>query len=104
MGDLSKKMGEIPLPRINPDLMRCDQKVLCRISFGEIHGIKIFVSRSSDLIEGHWGCEKHAAMLGCLCKALLRVEGETHLQIEKLEIRVVIKYFCKKGMPSKGSS
>ena len=25
-------------------------------------------------------CEKHAVMLGCLCKALLRDEGATHLQ------------------------
>ena len=32
-------------------------------------------------------------MLGCLCKALLR-----HIcKKEKLEIRAVIKYFCKKG-------
>ena len=30
-------------------------------------------------IEGHWECEKHAVMLGCLCKALLREEGATHL-------------------------
>ena len=36
-------------------------------------------------------------MLVCLCKALLREEGATH----KLEIRAVIKYFCKKGMPPK---
>ena len=40
-------------------------------------------------------------MLGCLCKALLRKDGATHLQNEKLEIRAVIKYFCKKGMPPK---
>ena len=42
-----------------------------------------------DLIEGHWECEKHAVMLSYICK------------IEKLEIRVVIKYFCKKGMALK---
>ena len=40
-------------------------------------------------------------MLGCLCKACLREDGATHLQMEKLEIRAVIKYFCKKGMPPK---
>ena len=40
-------------------------------------------------------------MLGCLCKALLREEGATLCQIEKLEIRAVIKYICKKGMPPK---
>ena len=42
--------------------------------------LKSFVSRSFDLIEGHWECEKHAAILGCLCKAPLREEGATHLQ------------------------
>ena len=36
-------------------------------------------------------------MVGCLCKSLLREEGLTHLQ--NGEIRVVIKFFCKKGMP-----
>ena len=40
-------------------------------------------------------------MLGCLCKALLREDVATHLQNEKLEIRSVIKYFFKKGMPPK---
>ena len=34
----------------------------------------------------------HAAMLGCLCKILLREEDATHLQIGELEIRAVIKY------------
>ena len=47
---------------------------------GEIHLIKIFVSRSFDLIEGLWECEKHAVMVGFLCKALLREEGVTHLK------------------------
>ena len=51
---------------------RCDQKVLDPICFGEINQIKIFVSWSFDLIEGHWKCEKHYIMLGCLCKPLLR--------------------------------
>ena len=41
-----------------------------KMCFGEIHLIKSFVSRSFDLIEGHWECKKHAVMLGCLCKAL----------------------------------
>ena len=59
----------------------------------------MFVSRSFDLIEGHWECEKHAIRLGCLiCKALLREGG---CKFEKLEIRAVIKYFCKKGMSPK---
>ena len=40
-------------------------------------------------------------MLGCLCKALLREEGAIDLQNRKLEIRAVIKYFCKKGMSPK---
>ena len=40
----------------------------------------MFVSRSFDLIEGHWECERHAVMPGCLCQALLREEGVTHLQ------------------------
>ena len=36
-------------------------------------------------------------MLGCLCKEILR-----HIcKIEKLEIRAVIKYFCKKSLPPK---
>ena len=42
--------------------------------------MKSFVSRSFDLIEGHWYCEKHAVMLCCLSKALLRDDGATHLQ------------------------
>ena len=45
-----------------------------------IDRIVIFVSWSFDLIEGHWECEKHAVMLGCLCKTLLREEGATQLQ------------------------
>ena len=60
--------------------MRCDQKDLGRICFGKIHLIKIFVSLSFNLIEGYWECKKHAVMLGCLCKAILRKEGGTHLQ------------------------
>ena len=39
-------------------------------------------------------------MLVCLCKTHLRVEGVTHLQKKKLEIRSVIKYFCNEGIPS----
>ena len=42
--------------------------------------VRFIVSRSVDLIEGHWESEKHAVMLGCLCKALLREESATHLQ------------------------
>ena len=43
----------------------------------------------------------HARMVGCLCKVLLR-EGVRHIcKLEKLEIRAVLKYFCKKGMPPK---
>ena len=57
------------------------------------------ISLSFDLIEGHWECEKHAVMLGCLGKELLRVEGATHLQNGESKISVVIKFFCKKGMP-----
>ena len=45
-----------------------------------LKSLKIFVSRSFDLIKGYWECEKHAVMFGCLCKALLRKEGGTHLQ------------------------
>ena len=37
-------------------------------------------------------------MLGCLCKGIFREEGATHCKMEKLEIRAVIKYFCRKGM------
>ena len=65
---------------------RCDQKVLGMICFSEIHWIKIFVSRSFDLIEGHWKCEKHAVMLGCLCKALLIEDRATYLHCGKPEI------------------
>ena len=36
-----------------------------------------------------------------LTQALVREEGATLLQMEKLEIRVVIKYFCKTGMSPK---
>ena len=32
------------------------------------------------LIEGHWECEKHAVMLGCVCESFLREEGATHFQ------------------------
>ena len=46
----------------------------------KFHWIKIFVSVSFDLIEGHLECEKHAVMPGCLCKTLWREEGATHLQ------------------------
>ena len=42
--------------------------------------VRFIVSWSFDPIEGHWECEKHAAMLGCLCKALLTEEDATHLQ------------------------
>ena len=45
--------------------------------------MKSYVSRSFDPFEGHWECEKHAVMLGCLCKALLREENATHLQNRK---------------------
>ena len=38
-------------------------------------------------------------MLGCICKELLREEDLAQLQMEKLEIRAVIKYLCKRGMP-----
>ena len=40
-------------------------------------------------------------MLGCLCKALLGIRVRHICKMEKLEIRLVIKYFCTKGMPSK---
>ena len=30
------------------------------------------LSIGTDIVEGHWECKKHAVMLGCLCKALLR--------------------------------
>ena len=43
----------------------------------------------------------HKVMLGCLCKAFLREEGAHIWKMEKLEIRAVIKYFSKKGMPPK---
>ena len=33
-----------------------------------------------SVIEGLWKCEQYAVMFGCLCKALLREEGATHLQ------------------------
>ena len=48
--------------------------------YAGVRFIEFFVSRSFDLIEGHWECEKHAVMLDCLCKALLREDGATHLQ------------------------
>ena len=82
---------------------RCDQKFFSLICFSEIHLIKIFVSLSYDINEGHWECEKHAVMLGCLYKALLKKRRMRHIcKMEKLEIRAVIKYFSKKGMPPKG--
>ena len=54
--------------------MWCDQK--------RFSGPKCFSedSQSFDLIEGHWECEKHAVVLDCLCKPLLKEEGATHLQ------------------------
>ena len=36
-------------------------------------------------------------MFACLCKALLNEQGRHIFKMEKL--RVVIKFFCKKGMP-----
>ena len=44
--------------------------------------LNLFVSGhwSLDLIEGHLECEKHAVMLGCLCKPPLREDAATHLQ------------------------
>ena len=62
---------------------------------------KFLVRQSFDLIEGLWECEKHAVMLGCVCKVLLREEGATHLQNGETWIRAVIKYLYKKGMPPK---
>ena len=59
-----------------PDCTRCDQIVLGLICFGEMHGIKIFVSRSFGLNEGHWECEKLAVMLGCLCKKVNEYDQE----------------------------
>ena len=50
------------------------KKSVCPICFSEI---KIFVSRSFDLIEGHLECASF------LCKAFLREEGATHLQNEE---------------------
>ena len=47
-------IGVIHDLRINTVRTRCDQKVLDPICFSEILGIKIFVSRSFDIIEGHW--------------------------------------------------
>ena len=45
-------------------------------------------------------CEKHAVMIGCICKARLRNECATHFsKMENLEIRAVIKYFCTNAMP-----
>ena len=46
----------------------------------EIQLIKFFVSRSFDLIQGNWECEKHAVMLGCLCKSPLRKDDGIYLQ------------------------
>ena len=44
-----------------------------------------------DQTEGHWKCQKHAVMLGCLCKALLREEGATHLQNgEKIDYNIIV--------------
>ena len=40
-------------------------------------------------------------MVKLVCKGLLREEGATHLKMEPLEIKAVIKYFCKKGMSPK---
>ena len=41
-------------------------------------------------------------MLGCLCKAHLKEENATHLYNGETGIKVVIKYFCKKGIPPNG--
>ena len=75
--------------------------VIGPICFGEIHRIKIVVSLSCHRIEGHWECEKHVVMLGCLCKVLLREASATLWQNGETEIREVIKYFFKKGILSK---
>ena len=45
-----------------------------------------------------WECEKHAVMLRCLCKDFLESSVRHIFKTEKLEIRVVIKYFCNNGM------
>ena len=60
-----------------------------------------FFSPLFDLSEGHLECEKNVVMLGYLCKALLREDVRHICKMEKLKIRVVIKEFCKKGMPPK---
>ena len=58
---------------------RCDQKVLGRYCSVRFIESKSF-SRSFDLIKGHWERTKHASMLGCLCKAILKEKRATHLQ------------------------
>ena len=40
-------------------------------------------------------------MLGCLCKHFLKRRVRHIFKMEKLDIRVVINYFCKKGMSPK---
>ena len=44
----------------------------------------------------HWECEKHAFMLGYLCKTILREEGVTRLNMEKLEIKRLSSTFVGK--------
>ena len=81
---------------------RSDQKVLSPIYFGvKIRWIKIFVSRSFGLTEGHWECEKHAVMLGCLCKALEREDGATFLQNGNLTSERLSSTCVRKGIPPK---
>ena len=63
--------------------MRCDKKKFS-VRYASVKFVELkFVSQSFDHIEGHWECEKHAIMFGCLCNAPLREEGATHLHTEK---------------------
>ena len=53
--------------------------------------LKYMLDGLFDQTEGHWKCQKHAVMLGCVCKALLREEGATHLQNgEKIDYNIIV--------------
>ena len=78
---------------------KCQIQMVQYARFAVFRARCVFVSWSFDLIEGHWECEKHATMLGCLCKALSERRMRHICKMEKLEI----KYFCKKEISPKES-
>ena len=78
-------------------LTRCDQKVLSLIHFKAFHKTKSLFSLSFYLIESHLESKKHLVTIDCFCTRTVRQT----CKMEKVEVRAMIKYLCKKGITPK---